>query len=333
MTFVVVGNDAGGAELLCAFAAQHADQAQWHVFGKASSPMAAVAAKRGFTTTEPDDIERALDAIVPDALLFGTGWQERYERPFVAYAKSRGIPTFAFLDHWSHYRERFGYPDAGWEANLPDFTVVHDEKALVLAGEFGLPHPVALPNLYLREIVDAAHEQPVQSTLLFFGEPTDRVAKAHYGNKNYWGFTQYTALEAILENFERFGCESLSIRLHPSEKAAGYVKVLKKFPRIRVRINDAGIFSLTDQIMQAKVIIGFDTMALYIAAHLDKPVISFLPSPDREFLLPLPASRQIRDLSLVTPELLRPLHFECERFGMDFASFCQLIRTFPLSAR
>ena len=328
MTFAVVGNDAGGAELLCTFAAKYADQAQWHLFCEASSPMAAVAAKRGFATTAPDDIERALDTIAPDALLFGTGWQERYERPFVAHAKARGIPTFAFLDHWSKYRERFGYPDAGWEANLPDFTAVHDEKALALAGELGLPHPVALPNLYLQEIVDAAQEQPVHSTLLFFGEPTDRVAKAHYGDENYWGFTQYTALEAIFENFGRFGCESLSIRLHPSESAAGYRKVLKKFPSVRVRINDAHTFDLTDQIMQAKVVIGFDTMALYIAAHLNKPVISYLPSSSREFLLPLPASHQIRNLSQVKPALLQPLHLECGKFGMDFASFSQLIRDF-----
>jgi hypothetical protein len=328
VTFVVVGNDAGGAELLCAFAAKHAAEATWHLFCKADAPMAAIAVKRGLTTSEPDNISDTLDAIEYDALLFGTGWQERYERPFVSHAKARDIPTFAFLDHWSKYRERFGYPDAGWETNLPDFTVVHDEKAMALAEGFGLPHPVALPNLYLQEIVETACPQEEQSTLLFFGEPTDKVAKAHYGDENYWGFTQYSALESILQHFNRFGCESLNIRLHPSEKGSGYKKVLKKFPGIRVRISDAQTFDLTDQIMQSKVVIGFDTMALYIAAHLNKPVISFLPSTRREFLLPLPPLRQIRDLSQVKAPLLEPLQLGCEEFGMDFALFTQLIKEF-----
>ena len=328
MTFVVVGNDAGGAELLCAFVKKHLERATWRLFCPSSSPMDTIAARWGLPTSEVDGGLEQLEGLVFDALLFGTGWQERYERPFVAYAKRHKIPTFAFLDHWSKYRERFGFPESGWEANLPDFTVVHDAKALQLAEALQLPHPVALPNSYLQEIVASAKQQPVHSTLLFFGEPTDRVAKAHYGDENYWGFTQYTALEAILENFSKFGCDSLSIRLHPSEKGSGYKRVLKKFPHIRVRINDAHAFGLTEQIMQSRVVIGFDTMALYIAAHLNKPVISYLPSSKREFLLPLPPSHRIRELSQLRPHHLQPLQLKTDDFGMDFASFEAVIKRY-----
>lgn len=328
MTFVVVGHDAGGAELLCAFVSKHFECASWHLFCPADSPMAAIAKKQGLETIEPSDVEACLSGLSFGVLLFGTGWQKRYERPFVAYAKAHRIPTVAFLDHWTKYRERFGFPEEGWEANLPDFTAVHDEKALRLAGELRFPRPVALPNFYMKALVAEAKEQSVQSTLLFFGEPTDSVAQAHYGDKNYWGFTQYSALEKILEHFERFGCDSLSIRLHPSEKSGGYKKVLKKFPHIRCRINDAQAFALNDQIMQSKAVIGFDTMALYIAAHLHKPVISYLPSTNRDFMLPLPASHQLRDLSAMKPLHLRPLSLEEGDFGMDFASFVQLIKDF-----
>lgn len=328
MTFVVVGHDAGGAELLCAFVKEYFERASWHIFCPDASPMAAIAAKQGLTTTEPADIKECLDALAYDALLFGTGWQERFEHPFVVHAKAHAIPTVAFVDHWTKYRERFGFPEPGWEANLPDFTAVHDEKALGLARKLQLPRPIALPNCYMKALIAGAKERPVQSTLLFFGEPTDRVAKAHYGDEDYWGFTQYSALHDILKNFEKFGCDSLSIRLHPSEKSGGYTKVLKRFGHIRARINDASTFLLSDQIMQSKAVIGFDTMALYVAAHLGKPVISYLPSKTREFMLPLPSSHQLRDLSALTPKHLQPLKLEAKDFGMDFASFLQLIEGF-----
>lgn len=325
MTLVVVGHDAGGAELMCAFVKEHLDRASWHMFCPASSPMAAIAKKQGLQTTEPFDIDGYLSALSFDALLFGTGWQEQYERPFVQYAKAHAISTVAFLDHWTKYRERFGFPEDGWEANLPDITAAHDEKALHLARELYLPRPIPLPNYYLKRVAQEAKEQPIQSTLLFFGEPTDRVAEAHYGDENYWGFTQYSALQDILENFEIFGCDSLSVRLHPSEKSGGYKKVLKRFPHIRSHINDANAFGLSEQIMQSKVIIGFDTMALYVAAHLNKPVISYLPSRTRDFMLPLPASHRLRDLSALKPLHLQPLMLYEKDFGMDFASFAQLI--------
>lgn len=328
MTFVVAGHDAGGAELLCAFVKKHLERATWHIFCPAASPMAAIVKKQGLQSREITDVQKQLSGISFDALLFGTGWQKKFERPFVQYAKSHNLPTFAFLDHWTKYRERFGFPEPLWEENLPDFTVVHDEKALKLANDLNLPRPIALPNFYMKALIEKAKEQPVLPTLLFFGEPTDSVAKAHYGDENYWGFTQYSALQNILECFEMFGCDSLSIRLHPSEKSGGYRRVLKKFPHIRVRINDAHSFDLSDQIMQSKVVIGFDTMALYIAAHLHKPVISYLPSPNRDFLLPLPAAYQLRDLSALKPLHLEPLLLEERDFGMDFASFEQLIKDF-----
>ncbi len=328
MTFAVVGNDAGGAELLCAFIKKYLTQASWHIFSLPSSPMDKIAQREGLHVSYIGDIKTQLYTLNFDALLFATGWQEKPEREFVKYAKIHHIPSFTFLDHWSNYRERFEYPKEGWEENLPNFTVVHDEKALSLAKEFKLPHPLAIPNFYLKNLIATTPKQTELSTLLFLGEPTDKVAKTHYNDENYWGFTQYSALSMICDNFEKFHCDSLSIRLHPSERASGYKKVLKKYPHIKSRINDASIFELNAQLMQAKMIIGFDTMALYIAAHLAKALVSFLPSQNREFLLPLPPSHQIRNLSQLKPLHVKPLHLKTEDFGMDFASFEQLIKEF-----
>lgn len=327
MTIAVVSHDAGCSELLCALISQHQDTATWHIFTHPKSPMALICERNSLSFIPIDDAIHQLETLKPDALLFGTGWQERVERPFVVYCKQNAIPTVALLDHWSSYRERFGYPEVNWEENCGDFTAVHDEKALKLALNFHLPHPITLPNLYLKKLIADAKAKAISPTqnLLFLSEPTDAVAKRTYGDETYWGFTQYTALEDILENFERFGCMGLTIRLHPSETSSGFKQILKKYPHIRVLINDAKTFNLTDQLLGAKVILGFDTMALYTAALMGKSVISYLPSHNRDFLLPLPASQQLRTLKDLKPSILSPVPISLDDFGMDFALFLETL--------
>lgn len=328
MTIAVVSHDAGSSEILCALIREYFDCASWHIFAIPQSPMGRICERYNLPYTLIGDSKEQFRSIDPDMLFFGTGWQERIERPYVDYCKAHHIPTVAFLDHWSSYRERFGFPDAGWEENLGDFTAVSDAKALHLAQSFDLPNPLSLPNFYLRDTINQARQKERQpnTNLLFLSEPTDAVALRTYGDKNYWGFTQYSALEDILKNFDQFGCAALMIRLHPSDNGSGYKKVLQAYPHIRVQINESSVFDLIEQLLCAKIIIGFDTMALYIAALLGRPVLSYLPSKNREFLLPLPSERQVRTLTKIPSELLTSLPLEIDNFGMDFALFLQTIK-------
>lgn len=327
MTIAVISHDAGSSEILCALIREYFDLYSWHIFAIAQSPMGRLCERYNLPFSAIGDPEQQLRAIGPDLLLFGTGWQEKIERPYVRFCKEHAISTVAFLDHWSNYRERFGFPDVGWEENLGDFTAVSDQKALLLAESFNLPHPVGFKNFYLRDtIARASQKEPhPNNNLLFLSEPTDAVALRTYGDKNYWGFTQYSALEEILKHFDSFRCAGLTIRLHPSDKGSGYKKILKAYPHIRVQINDAAVCELTDQLLSAKMIIGFDTMALYVAALLGSPVLSYLPSKNREFLLPLPSDRQVRSLSKIPPKLLTASPLNSDDFGIDFALFIKTI--------
>jgi hypothetical protein len=94
---------------------------------------------------------------------------------------------------------------------------------------------------------------------------------------------------------------------------------------VRVQINDAKTFDLTDQLLMAKIILGFDTMALYTAALMGKTVISYLPSHNREFLLPLPSQIQLRTLNSLKISQLSSASLHIENFGMDFALFIQTL--------
>lgn len=327
MNIAVVSHDAGASELLCALILHHHNDVKWHIFALPNSPMAYICERLNLSFSPIGDGGVPLKILKPDALFFGTGWQDKIERPFVKHCKKHHIPTVAFLDHWSNYRERFDYPQDNWRDNCGDFTAVFDPKALELATSLELPHPLPLPNLYLQKLIEDASTKTItpSQNLLFLSEPTDAVALRTYGNENYWGFTQYSALEDILKNFARFECAGVTIRLHPSETGEGFKKITKKYPHIRIQINDAKTFDLTSQLLSAKVILGFDTMALYTAALMGKNILSYLPSKTRNFLLPLPKKVQFRTLDTMSLSGLLPISSSIDDFGMDFALFLQTV--------
>lgn len=323
MTIAVVSHDAGSSELLCALIHHFRSLASWHIFANVPSPMATICERQGLPFVQIDDAHKQMQSLHPDMLLFGTGWQEKCERPYVEYCKKHAIPTVAFLDHWTNYRERFGYPSEKWEENFGDFTAVSDEKAFALATSLNLPHPIKLPNYYLKSLIKEAKSRPIHlpDSLLFLSEPTDAVAEKTYSDPFYWGFTQYTALQDILEHFNQLNCKKITIRLHPSETSSDYNALLEHYSHIPIQIHSAYTADLIDELLSAKLVIGFDTMALYIAALLGKPAISYLPSHNRDFHLPLPQSHQLNTLDDISPELLLPSTLSMDEFGMDFASF------------
>jgi len=324
LKIAVVSHDAGASEILVAYIKAHEKQAKWTLYAPYDSPFETIAQREGLQT------QTSLDLYDFDALFFGTGWQERIEREFVKEAKREGIPSFAFLDHWSAYRERFDYPNKDWRRNLPNFVVVSDEKAQNLAKEFALAEVIRVNNFYLHQQITQFQEEAItpNENLLFLSEPTEEVALNTYGDKNYWGFTQYSALKEILDNFEKFNCQGLHIRLHPSEQKHAYTKLLKQYPHIKSQIYPAAFIPLEKDLLRAKAIIGFDTMALYTAALLAKPVLSFLPSKKRDFCLPLPSSHQLGSLSNLEPVHLKPLKLSLKSDGINFAVIEQKIKEF-----
>ena len=320
----VVCHDAGASEILVAYIKEHFALASWTLYAPSGSPFESIANTQGLQT------QSYLDFYGFDALFFGTGWQSKVEREFVKEAKLSGIPSFAFLDHWSAYKERFDFPDTHWRRNLPNYIIVSDEKAESLAKESALAEVLRVSNFHLLSQLQKTQDDNIHKSenLLFLSEPTQEVAAQTYGEENYWGFTQYSALEEILHNFDKFQCQGLHIRLHPSEEKHQYAKVLKKFPHIKSQIYPSSFYPLEKDLLRSKMVIGFDTMALYSAALFQKPLISFLPSSNRKFLLPLPSSHQIKSLSQLKEEHLLPLRLVLKGDGINFATIMQKIQEF-----
>ena len=138
----VVAFDAGGAELLSSMVQYELDNYSWRLITPDNSPAKAIFKQKNlsrllYIKRNAEDIFRRWDSSNPDYLFCGTG-TNGFELPFIKEARYRGITSVAFLDHWINYRERFGYPDANWEENNPDFFALSDNRAYALAEKLNL---------------------------------------------------------------------------------------------------------------------------------------------------------------------------------------------------
>lgn len=315
-------HDAGSSEILLELIRANLDLGDFRIFCLKESPCRALAKTKELESfieiiTCEDDIFKQLSSFHPSLILYGTGWQNHIEYHFLEYAKEHKLPSIAFLDHWTNYRERFGYPNEEWRENLPDFIATHDKESFELAKSLDLPNVIDIKNYaQMREILSAKEifsKTKEEDLLLFLTEPTVKVAQKSHGDANYWGFDEESVFRDILANKSLFDCQNILIRLHPSDSPLSYKK-----------IDPTAIFSdktLLEDIARAKIIIGIDTIALQSAYLLGKKVISYIPSNNRSCVVPLPKENKIQSFENFEISSLKTATIESELFGMDFAQF------------
>jgi ADP-heptose:LPS heptosyltransferase len=314
----IFAHDAGGSELLLELLKASLHVGSFRIFCVNNSPCSAIIKDKKLdsfeTVIEPNEdfIYTKLDSFKPDLILYSTGWQNHYEYYFLSYAKKHKLISIAFLDNWSSYKERFGYPKKDWQENFPDFIAAHDRASEKLALSLGLKNIIVLKNYSLKKQLKEYRDLEIkqEDRLLFLSEPTAKVAKKRFGDENYWGFREEDVFRSVLE-FST--CRDIVVRLHPSDKARVYKKLA---PNIAISSN-----KLLEDIAQAKAIVGVDSSVLYLAYLLGKKVISYIPSKRRDFYVPLPANNQTRELDKIDIDLIKTHSEDNDIYGMDFALF------------
>ena len=116
-----------------------------------------------------DQADTVIEEFAPDSIYTGTSYSSDLELAFLAKGRERGIPTSAFVDHYTQFRSRFVLGD---DLILPDEINVLDERAYKLAVEAGLPQDRIhiTGNPYHDYLMDALEE---------IGGPVQLVIKAH----------------------------------------------------------------------------------------------------------------------------------------------------------
>ncbi len=308
----VVCNDAGGAEVLSAYLKTVPDPQNYCAF--VAGPAAGIFQKKNVPAQVlPEGIAEAIALVFGtpgvEKLVAGIGWSTTKELDLILAAKEHDIHTIVYLDHWVNYRERFGYPRAGWEKNLPDEFFVGDRYAEQLAKEFFSGTPVTLiPNRYFDEIKQAytLHEEALkraQDGILFLCEPISAPINS-FGDHRPLTCTEFSVLEDFLRVcVEQHIEEPIRVRLHPSESRDKYDAVIAQF-QDKLRVTKSEERDLLADFARVKKVAGMESMALVMAVICDKKVISFLPNCG--LVCPLPHKEIVRvtDSRDLAPQLV-----------------------------
>jgi len=278
----VVSHDAGGAEILSSWLFRNQELYCLVLDGPAVAIF-----QRKLGVCEIMSLAQAIKMC--DWVLCGTSWQSSLEKHAISQAKASGKKVIAFLDHWVNYPARFQlegvtvYPDEIW---------VGDADAERIAQElFPRVKVILRSNPYFKDILTALTETRDRShdtqnrSVLYVCEPIREHALLEYGNERHWGYTEEDALHFFLKNTGALGCSlsQIIIRPHPSENKnkydwAGQVNSLVT--------ETASNKSLIEQIVEADVVVGCESMAMVVGLLAKKRVISSIPLGGKTCSLP-----------------------------------------------
>lgn len=296
MKFLVVCHDAGGAEVVSAWVRRHPEHE--YQFILAGPAVRIFQGKLGISEFFPDSSavdETCWSGI--DVVLCGTSWASDLERKSILAARLRRIKSIAFLDHWVNYRERFGFPNEGWESGLPDEVWCGDDESLKIAGTlFGAGRVRLEPNPYFLDIDDQFQSLPCVKPeemfdCLYVAEPIAEHMLAQHGDENFLGYTEFSALaNAVSFLGNNFAAVNIPVRLllrpHPAEPAGKYTALLGSLCEARVAYDVSSGHSLLEDIKRSRIVIGCESMAMVIALKLGKKVYTSIPDGGRKCVLP-----------------------------------------------
>jgi len=332
ITIAAFCNDAAPSNNLVSIVKKYEKEFTWYFFAYKNSPAFRIFQDAGQYVAElheKSDIEDLLKNISADIVIVGTSWQNKTHLDFIKKARELHIHSIALLEHWVNYRERFGYPQKGWQENIADFVTLNDELGYSMAQKLGFSNAIKLRFEALLDDMQRFQtcKNKEQNRVLFISEPTKKVAFTTFGDENFWGFNEFEVCEEICKNMDKFSTSRLSIRLHPSDDTQKYDYLLGKYPNLSIEIENPYETPLIDSLCKNRVIVGIDGFVLFEAMVLGKLSISLIPSSKRECVVPIFEQNKITtlvDLKLSDFQVKSSMD-EINSFGIDFASMVKKI--------
>jgi hypothetical protein len=97
------------------------------------------------------DVMLKIEETKPDYLFTATSYTSDIELKFLCEAKKAGIPTFAFVDHYTRFKDRFT-----WKGKrvTPDQIFVIDDEAANIAIESGITAPLVVTGNFFHVFLE-----------------------------------------------------------------------------------------------------------------------------------------------------------------------------------
>ena len=198
--------------------------------------------------------------IKSDLILLGTSGSDlSVDKRIIQIARESNILTISFVDSWSNYHLRFGKKGQF----LPDYILVIDER---MKKEL---------ETYLTKIKKSAK-------VVITGSPRfDKIVHSNSGDSVIFysqplkGY-ELKVFKDVVDSLERFRCfRKVILKLHPNEKNVN--KFLKIIGESKLDIKIEKNLTVEQLNKRASLVIGIDSMALFIACLMGKKTISYQP--------------------------------------------------------
>jgi hypothetical protein len=285
----IVASDAGAAEILSFFVKKKKYEYNYLLKGSAKKIFKKNLGKFN-TISLKDSLKKTT------LYICGTGWQSDIHIQVIKAARSKDIKVIAYLDHWTNYKNRFFKNN---EYYFPDEIWVGDEKAYKIAKKTFNIKVKKINNYYLDYIKKefeykfTKNKKLLKKTnILYVTEPTSKV-KNNQWKLNKYDYDEFSSLIFFLNKI-KFIYKDFKIRLktHPAENPKKYNYILKKY-NYNIQINKTS--NLINEIKNSEVVVGCNTLALYLAIVAKKNVLCSIPTKQRS-LLPFKQIKYLRNL-------------------------------------
>lgn len=219
----------------------------------------------------------------PNFLLTGTSYTSNIEIEFIKESFNQGIPSYAYIDHWTNIRGRFSYNN-GREV-LPNYVLVIDKIAKQKAISEGLnaksiqivgqPYLEYLskwkPKLSRKDFLLSLGLSSLSSKVVVYApDPLSNI-----NGKNVYGFDEYQATNQLIELFKNFPEVILLIKPHPNQS----VDLFNAFDRLKKNVLLLTEIDNKHLIYYSDLVIGFFSNFLLEAGAMKKKILRFHPVP------------------------------------------------------
>ena len=218
----------------------------------------------------------------PTHVVVGTSVASDLEKRMIAEARSKSIPSSAFVDHWTRFRDRF---DLNGKIELPDCIFVLDSEAKrqAMAEGFGAqslricgnPYWDFLkdfnPRLSKSDIYLKYGLDPTQELLLFLSDSLEESFGGRTQTRACLGYDEYEILDWIVEHWRRARSSrgwQLAVKLHPKENPKKFATILP----LEIHLISSSEFSL-ELIKYSDLNVGMFTAALIESCVLGTPCV------------------------------------------------------------
>jgi hypothetical protein len=284
--YSVVSHDAGGAQLLSSWCKQNKINANYSLSGPAIKIFYSKLGKiKNLSYKKSIDLSKIL--------ICGTGTASNIQVKAIDYAKKKNKKTIAWLEHWINYKERFYYKKKYF---TPDEIWVSDSYAKNEALKFFSNTKVKCKkNPFLFELKKKikVKRNKENKNIIYLSGLFYNFNKNNKFDKKIINLEKKSLLNFVT-NIKNFNMKinDIRIRYHPSEKYFFYRENLKK-NKITVSKN----IQLIDDLNWADLIIGANSMAIYLCKMLNLRVYSSLPYNFSGSIIPL---KKMRNISLLS---------------------------------